>query len=55
MLNVQYAQDYAEQGFTFLAVSPGVSRMKLFRPFTLFANSHSGYVPISVAHTQIFP
>lgn len=25
MLTVQYAQDYASEGFTFLAVSPGVS------------------------------
>ena len=25
MLTVQYAMEYADQGFTFLAISPGVS------------------------------
>jgi NAD(P)-dependent dehydrogenase (short-subunit alcohol dehydrogenase family) len=30
MLTVQYAQDYESEGFTFLAVSPGVSSLALF-------------------------
>jgi NAD(P)-dependent dehydrogenase (short-subunit alcohol dehydrogenase family) len=32
MLTVQYAQQYADEGFTFLAVSPGVSISNSCRP-----------------------
>lgn len=53
MMNVQYAQEYAEEGFTFLAVSPGVSKWNLCSSLTLCANLSSGYVPISVALTPI--
>jgi hypothetical protein len=29
MLNVQYAMEYADAGFTFLCISPGVSRLPI--------------------------
>lgn len=32
MLTVQFAQDFAEEGVTFLAVSPGVSAFTIFFP-----------------------
>lgn len=55
MMNVQYAQQYAEEGFTFLAVSPGVSKWKLCSFLTRCANLSSGYVRISVDLLQICP
>lgn len=30
MLTVQYAQSFADQGFTFLAISPGVRFLSVF-------------------------
>lgn len=39
MLTVQYAQDYAAEGYTFLAVSPGVSIWNSCRLLIAFANS----------------
>jgi NAD(P)-dependent dehydrogenase (short-subunit alcohol dehydrogenase family) len=55
MMNVQYAQQYAKEGFTFLAVSPGVSKWKPCGFLTRCANLSSGYVPISVDLLQISP
>jgi hypothetical protein len=38
MLTVQYAQQYADDGFTFLAISPGVSQ-RFPVPFRYVATS----------------
>lgn len=38
MLTVQYAQDYASEGFTFLSVSPGVSVFHfIYHPLFFFS------------------
>lgn len=38
MLTVQYAKKYEDDGFTFLAVSPGVS--KIFLPFFVLPGAY---------------
>jgi NAD(P)-dependent dehydrogenase (short-subunit alcohol dehydrogenase family) len=59
MLTVQYAQQYEADGFTFLAITPGVS--PLIQPTSLLtgeilcADLDSGYVPTSVVLEQICP
>ena len=52
MLTVQYAHQYANDGFTFLGISPGVSQDIMYI-FHSVANTISGSAPISVAHGQI--
>jgi NAD(P)-dependent dehydrogenase (short-subunit alcohol dehydrogenase family) len=56
MLTVQYAQQYVDDGFTFLAISPGVSQpySLLIASFSNFTNIKSGFGLTLVAIWQIF-
>jgi hypothetical protein len=42
MMTVQYAQEYASDGFTFFALSPGVSLYLLVTVFLTFSDLPSG-------------
>lgn len=56
MLTVQYAKQYANDGFTFLGISPGVGRRHSLSnsKLKLFANTDSGFVRILEALVRIF-
>lgn len=57
MLTVQYAQQYEADGFTFLAVTPGVSSNTLitFEGEISLLTIYSGYAPTWAALEQIYP
>jgi NAD(P)-dependent dehydrogenase (short-subunit alcohol dehydrogenase family) len=44
MLTAQYAQDFAEEGVTFLAISPGVSHDLLLAPTTSKINEKANFL-----------